>query len=211
MLAGAAAGQVREPGETLSAGEGAGTLSDISTPLRNPSLSVHDGSQTIGESSEGSVRSGPVRDGSTRSMLSGPVSEVSQGPMRRPQPSLSGGSQTEASAGAVKHDIASPLGERISQPLRELGPLQEQMRQRREQAQQAALTAAAAPQAAPPVGANVELQGAVPPDAAQPLGENGPHGNSGHAAVEQPDDQAVGLGDEGSGSEHAADEEPGLE
>jgi hypothetical protein len=70
--------------------------------------------------------------------------------MREPRPPLSGGSVTEASAGAVKHDRTDPLGTRISDPLRELGSLQEQMRARREQAEAATLSAATA-EAAPAV------------------------------------------------------------
>ena len=139
--------QVQQPGEGVSAGENSGSLSDVSRPLED-SPSVHDGAQTIGETSAGSVHSGPVRDAGTRSMVSGPVSDVSRGPMYEPRPPLSGGSVTEASAGAVKHDIDSPLGERISSPLRELGPLQQAMRERRARAEQAALegaTGAAAP------------------------------------------------------------------
>lgn len=144
--------QVRQPGESLSAGDGAGPLSDVSTNVGHDSLSVHDGAQTLGETSGGSVRSGPVSDLDTRSMLSGPVSSMSKGPVYEPRPSLSGGSITEASAGAVKHDITSPLGTRISDPLRELGPLQEQMRARRQQAEQEALQRAVEP-AAPPADA----------------------------------------------------------
>jgi hypothetical protein len=188
--------QVRQPDETLSAGEGAGPLSDISTPLRNPSVSVHDGAQTLGESSSGSVHSGPVRDSTTRSMLSGPVSEISRGPMRQPQPSLSGGSQTEASAGAVKHDIASPLGERISQPLRELGALQQQMRERRERAALAALSDASQPMA-PPVDALGPAPKPAPDALAQEAGAQNPNGAVEPApAPEGNDADAAAWGDD---------------
>jgi hypothetical protein len=60
---------------------------------------------------------------STRSVLSGPVSSMSRvhaAPrfaVRR--------LMTEASSSAVKHDIDSPLGARISDPLRELGSAKE--------------------------------------------------------------------------------------
>jgi hypothetical protein len=106
------------------------------------------GAGTVGEGSHGSMHSRPVRDPGTRGMLSGPVSELSRGPVYQPQRPRYGDSISETSAGAVKHDTASPLGERISQPLRELGPLQEEMRRRREQAERAALTAATEPVAA---------------------------------------------------------------
>lgn len=120
-----AAAQVRDPGETLSAGENAEPMSATGGTLGGRPMS---GSGTIGESSGSSRRSGPVRDASTRSMLSGPMSESSRGPVSDRRTLSGGGSMTENSAGAVKHDIDQPLGSRISQPLRELGPLQDQMR-----------------------------------------------------------------------------------
>jgi hypothetical protein len=137
--------QVRPPGTGLSAGEGAGILSDVSTNVGAGSRPMSDGSLTIGEASGGPVRSGPVRDPNTRGMLSGPVSSMSQGPVYQPGRSLSSGSMTEASAGTVKQDSDHPLGTRISDPLRELGPLQEQMRARRLLAEQAALSGAMQP------------------------------------------------------------------
>jgi hypothetical protein len=144
-VATSAVAQVRQPGESLSVGDGSGPLSDVSTNVGHDSRPMHDGAQTLGETSGGPVHSGPISDWDTRSMLSGPVSSMSQGPMYRPQPSLSGGSMTEASAGAVKHDVASPLGTRISDPLHELGGLREQMRARRQQAELDALQRAAEP------------------------------------------------------------------
>lgn len=165
-VASTALAQVRQPGETLSAGGGAGLLSDVSTNVGDGSRPVHDGAETLGETSGGPVRSGPVSDWNTRSMLSGPVSSMSQGPMYQRSPSLSGGSITEASAGAVKHDITSPLGSRISDPLRELGPLQEQMRARRQQAEQEALRRAVEP-AAPPAEASAADAAALAAAAAE--------------------------------------------
>ena len=133
--------QVRQPEDTISAGEDAGPISDVSRPLRDDSNSVHDGAGTIGDASSGPVRSGPVRDATSRSMKSGPVSEVSSGPMSEPRPGISSGAVTEASSGAVKHDVANPLGWRISEPLSELAPLQRQMREQRERLEDAARTA----------------------------------------------------------------------
>ena len=141
VLGASAGAQVRQPEDTISAGEHSGPLRRSAGRCARQH-SVHDRSMTVGEASVGSVRSGPVRDAGMRSMLSGPVSEMSRGPVSEPHPPLTGGSVAEASAGAVKHDIASPLGERISDPLRELAPLQKQMRALREQAEQAALAAA---------------------------------------------------------------------
>lgn len=175
---GPARAQVRNPEDTISAGEDAGPLSDVSRPLRDDSASVHDGLGTIGENSAGPVRSGPVRDGRARSMLSGPVSEVSQGPMTEPRPPLTSGAVAEASAGAVKHDIASPLGERISEPLRELGALRAQMRARRKQAEKAALVSAGEP-AVPSVD-----EAAAPDAAAAAESTTAPGGESPHSGAQ---------------------------
>jgi hypothetical protein len=144
-VVGPARAQVREPEDTISAGEHAGPLLDVSRPLRDDSIPVHDGAATIGESATNRSRGGSMRNPRTRSMLSGSVSDVSQGPMTEPRPPLTSVAVAEASAGAVKHDIASPLGERISDPLSELGPLQKQMREQRQHAEQAALVAASQP------------------------------------------------------------------
>lgn len=138
----AAHAQVRDADKTISAGENSGPLSDVSRPVGEDSEPMH-GSATIGESSV-PVRSGPVRGAGTRSMLSGPVSEVSQGTMPHPG-SLAGGAVAEASAGAVKHDLDKPLGDRISEPLRELGRLQDQLRALRTQAAASAAAGASRP------------------------------------------------------------------
>ena len=183
----AAFAQVRQPGEAISAGDNSGPLSDVSRPL-DDSRAVHDGAQTIGETSGASVRSGPVRDPGTRSMLSGPVSQVSRGPMTEPRPPLTSGSVTEASSGAVKHDIDSPLGERISSPLRELGPLQQAMRARREQAEQAALEGATEP-AVPPIDVVPAAEAAAPaPDDAA---------SAAHEVSDANEEEPVGADDAG--------------
>jgi hypothetical protein len=147
LLATAAAAQIRTPGRGAVSenegpiGEGSLTIGEVSKP-------VGDG-LTIGESSGGPIRSGPVSDMNTRSMLSGPVSSMSRGPVSSGKPMTGGPSITEASAGAVKHDIDMPLGERISAPLRELAPLQEQLKRLRIEGDAAAIEAAAAPVSLP--------------------------------------------------------------
>lgn len=151
------AAQVRQPGESITAGEGSGTLSDESGPLRGDSVPVY-GSGTIGEASGGPVRSGPVRGGGTRSMRSGPVSGVSAGPMREPRPPVTSGSMTEWSSGAVKHDVTTPLGTRISEPLREIGALQAALRAQREQAQLEALTGVPAAALSPEEEAAMQME-----------------------------------------------------
>jgi hypothetical protein len=153
--------QVREPGETQSAGEHAGSLGDISRPLGDVSSAVGDGSQTIGESSAGSIGTDapPVHVPYERTVLSGPVSSISRGPVDAIPASIALAVE-EASTGAVKQDAASPLGEQISEPLRELAPLRDQMRKQREEALRLALQQ-------PPPGATTDAQPA-PVGAAEP-------------------------------------------
>jgi hypothetical protein len=106
---------------------GSRPLSEDSANVGAASAPVHDRAPTIGESSLGPVKSGPVSDPETRSMLSGPVSEASRGPVTSRR-AMTSGSVGGLSAGAVKKDIDRPLGERISDPLTELEPLQETLR-----------------------------------------------------------------------------------
>ncbi len=132
--------QVRQPGEAVSAGEHAGPLLDISRPIGDGSAAVGDGTQTIGESNGGSIGSGslPVHIPNGRTVLSGPVSSISRGPVDAIPASIAPAVE-EASTGAVKQDAASALGEQISEPLRELGPLRDKMRKQREEAVRLAL------------------------------------------------------------------------
>jgi hypothetical protein len=159
--------QVRQPGETESAGEHAGPLADISRPLSDGSSAVGDGTKTIGESSGGSIGTDaiPVHLPYGPTVLSGPVSSISRGPVDAIPASIAPAVE-EASTGAVKHDALSPLGEQISQPLRELAPLRDQMRKLREEAVRLALQQPApAATADEPPGA---LGAAEPPAIAAP-------------------------------------------
>lgn len=147
------AGQVRtSPGDS-AVSEHSRSIGETGVPVSAGSRPMRDGSRPIGESSwavvDGRARFGSVRDLSSRSMLSGPVSSLSRGPMTQPRVGAQGGSMTAASSGAVKHDRDRPLGTRISQPLRELGALQEQLRALRQHGDAAAIAAAAAPVGAP--------------------------------------------------------------
>ncbi|MGD9763224.1 MAG: hypothetical protein AB7V27_05900 [Candidatus Binatia bacterium] len=173
--------QLRTPGAG-AVSEDAGPIGEHSRPLGEGSGPVRDGRATLGETSE-PMRSGPVRDGTTRSMRSGPVSSLSRGPMTQPRTLRDGGSMTESSAGAVKHDKHRALGSRISQPLRELAPLQAHLRALRAQGDGAAITAAGAPMADLPEDAMVpEL---VPEDELPPDAEM--HGNDHPAADPAPE------------------------
>lgn len=143
------AAEVRD-GTTKTVSEDAEPIGAGSGPIGEYSRPVGEGSISIGEASLGPLRSGPVSDMNTRSMRSGPVSSLSRGPVRAGRGLSGGGSMTENSAGAIKHDAAAPLGTRISAPLRELGALQDQLRRLRVEGDAAALEAAAAPVAAEP-------------------------------------------------------------
>ncbi len=173
--------QMRTPGAG-AVSEDVGPIGDPSQPVGAGSRSMY-GSGTIGENSE-PVHSGPVRDATTRSMHSGPVSSMSRGPMSQARSAPQGGSMTEASAGAVKHDIDRALGSRISQPLRELAPLQEQLRLVRLRGNSAAIEAEGAPPAAgaDEAAPHIADQADVPPDQLPPAAEVSPE----DAVTEQP-------------------------
>jgi hypothetical protein len=111
-------------------GEGSGPVSELSVPFGPGSRPVHERGRTVREGSGGPVISGPVRDPGTRSMKSGPVSELSRGPVSEGRAMSGSGSIGWFSAEAVKKDLASPIGEHISNPLTELAPLQDILRQR---------------------------------------------------------------------------------
>jgi hypothetical protein len=112
------------------AGEGSGPVSELSVPLGTGAAPVHERGRTVREGSGGPIKSGPVRDAGTRSMKSGPVSELSRGAAVEGRAMTGSGSIGASSAGAVKKNLASPLGERISDPLSELAPLRDILRQR---------------------------------------------------------------------------------
>ena len=143
-----ASGQIRTPGAS-AVSEHEGPIGEHSRPIGEGSRPVGDG-LSIGDASRGPIHSGPVSEMNTRSMRSGPVSSMSRGPMSAGKPMTGSPSITEASSGAVKHDSDMPLGERISAPLRELAPLQQQLKALRQQGDAAAVEAAAAPLAAEP-------------------------------------------------------------
>jgi hypothetical protein len=120
----AAAARAQSAGQP--AGQGSGPVRELSTNVGTGSGPVRG---SVGAAmNDTPVRSGPVRGSVTGDVTSGPVSDISVGPVTADNPMAGGGTIGQASAGAVKKDMNSPLGERISQPLRELGPLQERLR-----------------------------------------------------------------------------------
>jgi hypothetical protein len=111
-------------------------------PVRQDSRPVSEGSSNVGagsgpvHDSGGSVREGnagrlsgnSVRGSVTADVLSGPVSDISAGPVTSRQPVSGGGTVTDSSAGAVTKDIDSPIREGIAEPVQGLGRLQQQLR-----------------------------------------------------------------------------------
>ncbi|MBX3028158.1 hypothetical protein KF840_24990 [bacterium] len=190
-----ATAQIRTPGAS-AVSEHSGPIGADSGPVGAGSRSMYEGI-TIGESSgrhpDDRRTGGPVRDRGTRSMRSGPVSSISSGPMTQPRTLPDGGSMTQHSAGAVKHDITQPLGSRISQPLRELAPLQAHLRELREHGSDAAVAAAQAPAVADPAPALEPewLAGAGADDVDEPAADappehEGPAGNEETAPLPRP-------------------------
>lgn len=108
-------------------GQGSGPLSELSTNVGAGSGSVRDSNGRPGIN-PGRLGGNSVRGSVAGDIVSGPVSDISVGSVGAGRTVTGGGSVGQASVGAVKKDIASPLGEMISEPLRELGPLQDQLR-----------------------------------------------------------------------------------
>jgi hypothetical protein len=108
--------------------QGTGPVSETSTNVGAGSGPVHESGRSVHEGSAGPLSGNAVRDAVTGDVQSGPVSDVSAGPVTTGRSVSGAGAVTDASAGAVKKDKDSPLGESISQPVRDLGPLQERLR-----------------------------------------------------------------------------------
>lgn len=81
------------------------------------------------------MTSGPVRGNRRVGMLSGPVSDISVGPVTSGHPMSGGGSITQNSAGAVKQEMDHSLGERVYDAQRALGPLQQRLRAQQDAAE----------------------------------------------------------------------------
>jgi hypothetical protein len=105
-----------------------GPLSDISTNAGAGSEPVHQHGRSVRDGSLGTLSGNAVRQSTTGSMLSGPVSDISVGPVTSGRPVSGGGAMRDASMGAVKKDDDSLLGERITQPLHDFRALQDQLR-----------------------------------------------------------------------------------
>jgi hypothetical protein len=108
--------------------EGSGPVSEISTNVGTGSAPVHVRGQTVRTGNPARLSGNSVRASAARDVRSGPVSEISAGPVSAQRQSRKTVMMTDSSAGAVKLDRDSAIGERIADPLRELGALQDQLR-----------------------------------------------------------------------------------
>jgi len=117
-----------EVGRSAPVREGSGAVSDGSRSVRPSHGSVRGDARPVHEGSAPRRRANPVRDGSSGPVTSGPVSEMSRGPVTEHRGVVGDGGVGAASAGAVTKDLASPLGERIADPVRDLSRLHEQVR-----------------------------------------------------------------------------------
>lgn len=122
----AAATQAQLPGEPVH--QGTGPVSELSTHVGAGSGPVRGAGGSLRQGAPGQLSGRSVRGSVTGDVTSGPLSDISADAVTSSVPVTGGGSVGDASVGAVMKDAASPLGERISDPLRELGPLQEQLR-----------------------------------------------------------------------------------
>ena len=108
--------------------------------VKDGSRALGDGAGSVGDASRGGVRSGPlrdisrpVRDGRGTGMLSGPVSELSGGPISGGHSVYGNGAIGAGSRGAVTQDGARPMHmerpvtagelEQLEQDLRAIEPL----------------------------------------------------------------------------------------
>ena len=108
----------------------------VERPVRVGDLIDVKGSTTIGEGSVGSMISGPMRDPRPPSMITGPVSEISRGPVTSFVPVTSHVAVRDASAGAVTREAERSVGEPLLEPEQDLFALQEQLRSLRQQAEE---------------------------------------------------------------------------
>jgi hypothetical protein len=112
--------------------DGSGPLRELSTNVRDGSGPVYEPRRSIREGNAGSLGGNPVRYSTSGTLRSGPVSEISVGPVTAGRPVAGGGTPRDASAGAVTRDIDLPLRPGMelppAEPLYDLGSLQEQLR-----------------------------------------------------------------------------------
>jgi hypothetical protein len=178
-----------------------GPVRQDSGPIRELSTNVGDGSGPVREragglrdANAGRLSGNSVRGSVTGDLVSGPVSDISLGPVTSGRPSSGGGTVTDVSAGAVTKDIDSPIRAGIAAPVRGLGPLQERLRaieplpREETMSEEAAQASADLPDAEPDIGDAAPSQFVTPPQP-QVSGEVEPGAEQGDQGVHELDEQ----------------------
>lgn len=103
-------------------------LADVSANVGAGSRPVYENGRSVSESSLGRLSGNSVRGSVSGDVHSGPVSDVSAGPVTSWQPVSGGGTMTDASAGSVHSEMRAEMAAQALEPVRDLGPLVEQLR-----------------------------------------------------------------------------------
>lgn len=106
-----------------------GPLRERSTNVGAGSGPVRDSGGSVYEGSGGTIGGNSVRGSVSGDLHSGPVSDISRGPVTSDNPVFGGGSVSEGSAGAVTKDASSPIRASIAQPVQGLEGLQRQLQE----------------------------------------------------------------------------------
>lgn len=105
-----------------------GPLRELSTHAGSGSRPVRAGAIGLRDGNAGSLSGHSVRGSVTGDVVSGPVREISGGPVTSGLRSSGRRTVTDVSAGAVTKDIDSPLREVVGAPVSGLGQLQQRLR-----------------------------------------------------------------------------------
>jgi hypothetical protein len=119
-----AAGQL--PGGPVR--QDSGPIRELSTNAGDGSGSVRGSGRGLRDDYAGPLSGNSVRGSVSRNVLSGPIGDISAGPVTAGLPVSGRGTVTDSSAGAVTKDVDSPLRERIAEPVHGLEPLQQRLR-----------------------------------------------------------------------------------
>ena len=126
VLVGSSGAHAEMPGGPVR--RDSGPLRELSTNVGDGSGPVRESGGTLREASAGRLSGNSVRGSVSGDLVSGPVSDISAGPVTSGRSMSGHGTVTDVSAGAVTKDIDSPIREGIAAPVHSLGPLREQLR-----------------------------------------------------------------------------------
>jgi hypothetical protein len=109
-------------------GDGSGPVSELSTNVGAGSRPVHESGRSVGPADAGPISGHSVRGSARLDVRSGPVSEISAGPVGTQRSDHSTAVVGDASRGAVKLDRHDPIRQPIAEPVTELRDLQQSLR-----------------------------------------------------------------------------------